>query len=67
MSTVRPFITSYGCVHIVCVAYTRPDASFTRLGAPEHAYRPYGEPRVAEIGGSGVWASSRKIQYFKIS
>ena len=42
MSCVRPIITFYGCVHVVCVAYARPDVLATRLPAPEHTYRPYG-------------------------
>ena len=42
MSRVRPVITSYGCVHVVCVAYTRSDALAARLPAPGHTNRAYG-------------------------
>ena len=49
MSCVRPIITFYGCVHVVCVAYTRPGVLATRLPAPEHTYRPYGSPPGARV------------------
>ena len=60
---MRPFITSYGCVHIVCVAYTRPDASFTRLGAPEHAYRPYGGAPGRRDRGGPAAEKFRTLKY----